>query len=99
MSDAPRQVLIVSHTHWDREWYQTAHEFRVDLERVVAGVLAALEPGDEESSATSCSTGRPSLLADYLDLRPDEAAASIARLCAPGASPSGPGTCCPTSSW
>jgi mannosylglycerate hydrolase len=73
MSESPEQVWIVSHTHWDREWYQSAHEFRVDLERVVAGVLAALEPGGEDEFRHFLLDGQAIALADYLALRPDEA--------------------------
>ena len=32
----PSSVYIVSHTHWDREWYQTYHRFRVNLVEAVA---------------------------------------------------------------
>ena len=38
---------VISHTHWDREWYRTFHDFRGDLTRVVRLVLEALEADGE----------------------------------------------------
>ena len=36
-------AFIVSHTHWDREWYRAFHDFRGDLTRIVRDVLDRLE--------------------------------------------------------
>lgn len=85
----PRQVWLVSHTHWDREWYQTAHEFQVDLERVVMGVLAALEPGGEPALRHFLLDGQTIALEDYLALRPADAG-RIAALVAAGRLAIGP---------
>jgi len=87
--DAPRAVYLVSHTHWDREWYQTAHEFQVDLERVVAGVLAALEPGGEPELRHFLLDGQTIALADYLAVRPEDAG-RVAALVAAGRLAIGP---------
>ncbi len=46
-SYVPRVAFIVSHTHWDREWYLTFDRFRVNLVRVVGQVLDALEHDDD----------------------------------------------------
>ena len=27
----PYKAFVVSHTHWDREWYQTFQQFRIRL--------------------------------------------------------------------
>ena len=66
----PKKVHIVSHTHWDREWYQTFHEFRVDLERVMAQVLERLE--NDDSFRHFVLDGQTLLLEDYLALHPED---------------------------
>ncbi len=66
----PRKAFIVSHTHWDREWYLTFHEFRVNLVRVVAGVLDALE--SDEAFRCFVLDGQAVVLEDYLEARPDD---------------------------
>ena len=38
-----RRAFVVSHTHWDREWYHTFHRFRLDMSAVVRGVLDRLD--------------------------------------------------------
>ncbi len=83
----PRKAIIVSHTHWDREWYLTFHEFRVDLVRVVGGVLDALESDD----AFHCFVldGQAVVLEDYLEVRPGDED-RIRRLVASGSLVIGP---------
>lgn len=39
--------MIVSHTHWDREWYLPLHRFRVDFARMLHQVLDLLEADGE----------------------------------------------------
>ncbi|TMK35340.1 MAG: hypothetical protein E6G64_00190, partial [Actinobacteria bacterium] len=39
-------VVLVPHTHWDREWYRPFQSFRMSLVDVVDEVLELLE-GDE----------------------------------------------------
>ncbi len=36
-------VHVVSHTHWDREWYLTFQQFRLRLVDLIDHVLAILE--------------------------------------------------------
>jgi len=36
-------VIVVSHTHWDREWYQPFEVFRLRLGQMVEALLALLE--------------------------------------------------------
>jgi hypothetical protein len=38
-----RHLLVVPHTHWDREWYASHEEFRYRLVRLVDRLLAILE--------------------------------------------------------
>ena len=83
----PTEAYIVSHTHWDREWYLTFHQFRVHLLDVVQGVLDALEqaPAFEHF----CLDGQAIALEDYVEIRPGEAA-RIRRLAEDGRLSLGP---------
>jgi mannosylglycerate hydrolase len=63
-------VLVVAHTHWDREWYHTAERFR---QRLVALIDELLDdpPAAGESFLLD---GQAVLLDDYLAVRPERAA-------------------------
>jgi len=64
-------VLVVSHTHWDREWYHTADRFRHRLVALVGDLL-----NDPPPAGTSfLLDGQAVLLDDYLAVRPHDAAA------------------------
>jgi mannosylglycerate hydrolase len=63
-------VYIVSHTHWDREWYWPFRRFRVNLERVVHQVLEELESDPEFRHFLL--DGQAVLLEDYLGVRPED---------------------------
>jgi len=67
---APRKAFVVSHTHWDREWYLTFHEFRALLVRVVRRALDALE-GDP-SFRHFVLDGQAVVLEDHLEIRPED---------------------------
>ncbi len=66
----PSTAYIVSHTHWDREWYQSCAEFRVDLTRVVGKVLNWLEA---DPSRRFLLDGQVAVLEDHLGVRPEDA--------------------------
>jgi len=66
---APRVAFVVSHTHWDREWYQTFGEFRVDMDRAFRAAFADLEAGRLDHFVLD---GQAILLDDYLAGRPTE---------------------------
>ncbi|MFC1639403.1 alpha-mannosidase [Gemmatimonadota bacterium] len=70
MSDAPKTAYIVSHTHWDREWYKPYHQFRVDLTRIVQRVLEALE--NDEDYRHFLLDGQSIVLEDYLEVFPED---------------------------
>jgi alpha-mannosidase len=70
VSQAPRQAFLVSHTHWDREWYLTFERFRVNLMDVVDGVLDALENDPEFKHFVL--DGQAAVLEDYLDAAPEQ---------------------------
>ena len=46
-AQAPLRICVVSHTHWDREWYHTAARFR---QRLVALLDAVLERDHPDES-------------------------------------------------
>ena len=66
---APRRAFVVSHTHWDREWYETFHTFRLRLDRVLEQVLEALEAGGEFRHFVL--DGQALALEDVLEQRPE----------------------------
>ncbi len=64
-------LYVVSHTHWDREWYRTAGRFR---QRLVALVDELLD--DPPPDGTSfLLDGQTVLLSDYLAVRTERALA------------------------
>src|SRR4051794_9408045 len=63
------RVLLVSHTHWDREWYQPLDVFRQRLVRLVDDLLDN-PPADGSSFLLD---GQAILLDDYLEMRPHRA--------------------------
>ena len=81
VASAP-DVLIVSHTHWDREWYRTFEAFRARLVDTVDRVLdlLAADPGWK-----FLLDGQAIVVEDYLAVRPErrgevEAAVTAGRL-------------------
>ncbi|HSU94234.1 MAG TPA: hypothetical protein VLI43_11030, partial [Gemmatimonadaceae bacterium] len=73
--DQPLTVHVVSHTHWDREWYQPAGRFR---QRLVALIDALLD--DHEDLAAFLLDGQAIVLEDYLAVRPERRDELAARL-------------------
>ncbi len=67
---SPKEVYVVSHTHWDREWYRPFHHFRVDLVDVVQQVLDRLEHDDAFEHFVL--DGQSIVLEDYLEIRPED---------------------------
>ena len=67
---APKTAYLVSHTHWDREWYLTFSRFRSMLAGVVRGVLDALE--NDEHFEHFCLDGQSVVVEDYLDVHPED---------------------------
>jgi alpha-mannosidase len=62
-------LLIVPHTHWDREWYLTFQQFRMRLVRTVDNVLDALE--SDPAYTFFMLDGQTIVLEDYLEIRPE----------------------------
>ncbi|HMS01319.1 MAG TPA: hypothetical protein PKE51_00020 [Gemmatimonadaceae bacterium] len=63
----PIEVLVVAHTHWDREWYHTAPRFRQRLAALVASLLA--DP--PSPTRPFLLDGQAVVLEDVVALRPD----------------------------
>jgi alpha-mannosidase len=63
-------ILIVPHTHWDREWYQTFQQFRVRLVRTVDRLLALLDR--DPHFRHFMLDGQTIVLDDYLEVRPEQ---------------------------
>lgn len=66
--DGEPQIVLVPHTHWDREWYEPFQVFRLKLADVVDDVLARAE-ADPEFRFTL--DGQFAAVDDYLELRPE----------------------------
>jgi alpha-mannosidase len=66
------KLVVVPHTHWDREWYQPFEVFRVKLVRLIDRVLAmmAADPGYGHFMLD----GQTIVLEDYLAIRPEREA-------------------------
>lgn len=70
MEKKRKQVLIlVSHTHWDPEWYSTYQEYRVRLVKLVDKLLHILERN--RGYRHFMFDGQVSAIEDYLDIRPE----------------------------
>ncbi|HEX7938131.1 MAG TPA: hypothetical protein VF483_04010, partial [Gemmatimonadaceae bacterium] len=67
-------VHVVSHTHWDREWYHTAERFRQRLVPLIDELL------DEAGESGFLLDGQTVLLEDYLAVRPERASELSAAL-------------------
>ena len=83
MSAPTELALVVSHTHWDREWYKTAEAFRIGLVQLIDELL------DRDDDAPFLLDGQAILLEDYLAWRP-ERRADLARALAQGRLEAGP---------
>src|SRR5688500_11059962 len=62
-------VHVVSHTHWDREWYHPAGRFRQRLVELIDELLD--DPPTDGSSFLL--DGQTVVLEDYLEVRPERA--------------------------
>lgn len=63
-------IVLVPHTHWDREWYQTFQQFRIRLVHVVDMLLDIMERDPDFSHFML--DGQTIVLDDYLEIRPEQ---------------------------
>lgn len=60
------EVIVYTHTHWDREWYRTLQQYKLKLVEVIDLVLDQIEKGQLEYYTLD---GQSIVLDDYLDIR------------------------------
>lgn len=65
----PKTCIIVSHTHWDREWYEPFQRFRLRLVRLMDKLLHILDNDPQYRYFTL--DGQTIVLEDYLQIRPE----------------------------
>ena len=66
------KVFLVSHTHWDREWYRTYQTFRA---RLVDAIDRVLELVAADDGFRVLLDGQTIAIEDYLEVRPGQRAA------------------------
>ncbi len=64
-----RKIILVSHTHWDREWYLPFEEFRWQLVKTLDQLIDLMESNPNYTRFTL--DGQTILLDDYLEIRPE----------------------------
>jgi alpha-mannosidase len=84
---ARRNVDIVPHTHWDREWYAPFQSFRLRLVDLLDDLLPSLHA--DPSFVHFLLDGQMAVIDDYVAVRP-EAEATLRRLAASGRLAMGP---------
>ncbi len=62
-------IIIVPHTHWDREWYLTFQEFRARLVIMMDKLLTILR--DDPNYRNFTLDGQTIPIEDYLEVRPE----------------------------
>ncbi len=63
-------IILVPHTHWDREWYQTFQQFRIRLVHTIDTLLDILDR--DSKFAHFMLDGQTIVLDDYLEVRPEQ---------------------------
>jgi hypothetical protein len=71
------RAFLVSHTHWDREWYRTYQEFRA---RLVDAIDRVLELCAADAGFRFLLDGQTIALEDYAAIRPDRVPELCARI-------------------
>jgi mannosylglycerate hydrolase len=65
----PRRIAIVPHSHWDREWYKSYQDFRLNLVDMLDTLLPLLE--SDPSYEYFMLDGQMAVVDDYLEVRPN----------------------------
>ncbi len=66
----PQRVFVVTHSHWDREWYSPFELFRMRLVRMVDRLLDLLDA--EPRYGSFLLDAQTVVLDDYLTIRPEQ---------------------------
>ena len=69
MKTQQKELHLISHTHWDREWYLTFQEFRIKLVDLIDHLLDIMDKDPEYKYFTL--DGQTVVLEDYLEIRPE----------------------------
>jgi alpha-mannosidase len=85
-TEKPMEVLIVTHTHWDREWYRSFQQFRA---RLVDAIDSLLDLLDADPGYHFLLDGQAITVEDYLEIRPEQRP-RLAAACAAGRVSIGP---------
>ncbi|MCL5986215.1 MAG: glycosyl hydrolase-related protein [Actinobacteria bacterium] len=62
-------IHLISHTHWDREWYQPFQVFRMRLVDLLDQLMDLME--EDEGFRYFTLDGQSVILEDYLEMRPE----------------------------
>ncbi len=68
VSTLKKEYSVISHTHWDREWYQPLENFRVRLVELMDNLLLILEKDKAYKFHLDAQT---IVLEDYLEIKPE----------------------------
>ena len=82
-----RRIAIVPHTHWDREWYKSYQDFRLNLVDLIDTLIPLAE--SDPSYPYFMLDGQMAVVDDYLEVRP-EAEGRLRALAAAGRISMGP---------
>ena len=63
------EIHLISHTHWDREWYLTFQQFRIKLVTLVDSLLDIFDATPEYRHFNF--DGQTIVLEDYLEIKPE----------------------------
>jgi len=64
-----KTVLVLSHTHWDREWYEPFESFRFRLVKAMDRLIEILQKDSRYERFNL--DGQLVVLEDYLEIRPE----------------------------
>ena len=67
--DSSCDMVVVSHTHWDREWYKTFEQFRFVLVRALDELIESMEK--DATYTHFLLDGQTIVIEDYLEIRPE----------------------------
>ncbi len=65
----PKNVHVIAHMHWDREWYFTTEESRILLVNNMEEILDRLE--NDPNYPYYLLDGQTAILEDYFDVKPE----------------------------
>ena len=63
-----KRFVVISHTHWDREWYMPFEQFRLRLIDLIDNLLDILSKDEDYIFHLDAQTV---VLEDYLEVKPE----------------------------